>query len=56
MFCFVASCLVVGRVAERARRQPVGRAAPTDVERLYALSQEMMLYEDADGLIRDLPG
>jgi len=56
MVSFVASCLVVSRVAERARRQ--NRQAEQrreDVERLYALSQEMMLHEDAAGLVRDLP-
>jgi two-component system sensor histidine kinase KdpD len=56
MICFIACCLVVGRVAERARRQT--RAAEQrreDVERLYELSQEMMLHEDAAGLIHDLP-
>jgi two-component system sensor histidine kinase KdpD len=56
LFSFVASCVVVGRVAERARRQ--NRQAERrreDVERLYALSQEMMLHEDAAGLIRDVP-
>jgi two-component system sensor histidine kinase KdpD len=56
MLTFMASCLVVGRVAERARaqaRQAVERRE--DVERLYELSQEMMLQGDAAGLIRDLP-
>jgi two-component system sensor histidine kinase KdpD len=56
MISFLLSCLVVGRVAERARaqaRQAVERRE--DVERLYELSQEMMLREDAAGLIRDLP-
>src|ERR1700691_910045 len=56
MICFVACCLVVSRVAERARRQT--RSAEQrreDVERLYELSQEMMLHEDAAGLIHDLP-
>ena len=53
---FVASCVVVSRVAERARRQTLRPSSGSDdVERLYALSQEMMLYEDADRLIRDLP-
>lgn len=55
MFCFLVSCLVVSRVAEQARqktRQAKQRQA--DVERLYALSQEMML-QDAQGLIRELP-
>jgi two-component system sensor histidine kinase KdpD len=56
MISFLLSCAVVGRVAERARsqaRQADERRA--DVERLYELSQEMMLQEDAAGLIRDLP-
>ena len=56
MIAFLISCAVVGRVAERARsqaRQAEERRA--DVERLYELSQEMMLQEDAAGLIRDLP-
>jgi K+-sensing histidine kinase KdpD len=56
MISFLLSCLVVGRVAERARaqaRQAVERRE--DVERLYELSQEMMLQGDASGLIRDLP-
>jgi two-component system sensor histidine kinase KdpD len=56
MFSFLASCVVVERVADRARRQT--RQADQrreDVERLYELSQEMMLHEDAAGLIHDLP-
>jgi two-component system sensor histidine kinase KdpD len=56
MISFLASCAVVGRVAERARRQArKARQRSEDVERLYELSQEMMLQEDAAGLIRDLP-
>ena len=56
MLSFVACCLVVGRVAERARRQTQqAEQRREDVERLYALSQEMMLHEDAEGLIHDLP-
>ena len=56
MISFLASCVVAGRVAERARRQArQAEQRREDVERLYALSQEMMLYEDAAGLIRDLP-
>ena len=53
---FVASCIVVSRVAERARRharQADSRRAET--EQLYEFSQEMMLHEDAAGLIGDLP-
>jgi two-component system sensor histidine kinase KdpD len=56
MACFLVSCFLVGRVAERARRE--SREADrrqSDVERLYALSQEMMLCEDAEQLIRELP-
>jgi two-component system sensor histidine kinase KdpD len=56
MVTFVASCLVVSRVAEMARRQTrQAEQRRKDVERLYELSQELMLYEDAEGLIRDLP-
>jgi two-component system sensor histidine kinase KdpD len=57
MFSFVACCLVVGRVAELARRQTrQAEQRREDVERLYELSQEMMLHEEAEGLIHDLPG
>jgi two-component system sensor histidine kinase KdpD len=56
MLSFLACCLVVGRVAEQARRQ-TGKAERRreDVERLYALSQEVMLHEDPEALIHDLP-
>jgi two-component system, OmpR family, sensor histidine kinase KdpD len=56
MASFIASCLIVGRVAERARRESrEAEQRQADVERLYALSQEMMLCKDADQLIHDLP-
>jgi two-component system sensor histidine kinase KdpD len=56
LLSFVASSLVVGSVAERARRQKrQAEQRQADVERLYALSQEMMLYEDAERLLRELP-
>jgi two-component system sensor histidine kinase KdpD len=56
MLSYLACCLVVGRVAERARRQTQqAERRREDVERLYELSQEMMLHEDAQGLIHDLP-
>lgn len=56
MASFAASCVVVSRVAEAARQQSLhAEQRREDVERLYALSQEMMLYEDATALIRDLP-
>jgi two-component system sensor histidine kinase KdpD len=57
MFSFVACCLVVGRVAEMARKQTrQAEQRREDVERLYELSQQMMLHEDAEALIHDLPG
>ena len=56
MLAFVASSLVVSRVAEKARRQARNaEQRRKDVERLYELSQELMLYEDAEALIRDMP-
>ena len=56
MFSFAACSMVVGRVAEMARRQTrQAEQRREDVERLYELSQEMMLHEDAEGLIHDLP-
>jgi two-component system sensor histidine kinase KdpD len=56
MFTFAACCLLVSRVAERARRQTrQAQRRRRDLERLYELSQEMMLHEDAEGLIRELP-
>ncbi len=57
MISFLLSCVVVGRVAERARRKArQAEERHADVERLYELSQEMMLQGDAAGLIHDLPG
>lgn len=56
MLAFLASSVVVGRVAEQAKRQMLqAQQRQMDVERLYALSQEMMLYEDAARLIHALP-
>lgn len=56
MFSFLACSLVTGRVAELARRQTrKSEQRRADVERLYTLSQEMMLYENAASLVRDLP-
>jgi two-component system, OmpR family, sensor histidine kinase KdpD len=53
---FAVSSLVAGRVAERARNQKKqAEQRREDVERLYLLSQEMMLHEDSAGLIRNLP-
>lgn len=56
MFSFLVSSVVVGQLAERARRQTrQAQQRRDDVERLYTLSQEMMLHEDANRLIRELP-
>jgi two-component system, OmpR family, sensor histidine kinase KdpD len=56
MSSFVASSLAAGRVAEKARQQTrKAEQRREDVERLYTLSQEMMLHEDSAGLMRDLP-
>jgi two-component system sensor histidine kinase KdpD len=56
MLSYIACCLVVVRVAERARRQTLqAERRREDVERLYELSQEMMVHEDANGLMHELP-
>ncbi len=56
LISFLASCAVAGRLAERARRQAQdAEQRREDVERLYLLSQELMLHEDAAGLLRELP-
>ena len=48
MLTFAVCSLVAGRVAERARKQKhQAEQRREDVERLYLLSQEMMLHEDA---------
>ncbi|HZB89046.1 MAG TPA: ATP-binding protein [Terracidiphilus sp.] len=57
IFSFVACSVAAGRVAERARRQAQqAEQRRADVERLYTLSQEMMLIDDAAGLMSRLPG
>jgi two-component system sensor histidine kinase KdpD len=56
MISFLASCVVAGRLAERARRQAAqAEQRREDMERLYTLSQEMMLHEEAAVLVRELP-
>lgn len=56
MSVFVAACALVNRVAERARKQTRYSEERRDhAERLYRLSQEMMLHEDAAGLVREIP-
>jgi two-component system sensor histidine kinase KdpD len=57
MVSFALSCAVVSRLSERARQQTIqAEQRQADVGKLYALSQEMMLFEDADRLLHDLPG
>ncbi len=54
---FVASSVVAGRVSERARNQArQAEQRREEVDRLYTLSQDMILREDAATLTRDLPG
>jgi len=56
MCTFAISSLVAGRVAERARKQKEeAEERREDVERLFQISQEMILHQDAASLIRDLP-
>jgi two-component system sensor histidine kinase KdpD len=53
---FLVCSVIVSRLAARARRQTLeAEQRQQDVERLYELSQEMMLHEDAASLIHDLP-
>ncbi|MGH9562158.1 MAG: sensor histidine kinase [Terracidiphilus sp.] len=56
MASFAAGSVVVSRLAEQARRQTIeAEQRQADVGRLYTLSQEMMFFEDAARLVRDLP-
>lgn len=56
LFSFLASSIVVSRVAEMARNQALqAESRRLEVERLHELGQQMMLYEDANGLMRELP-
>jgi two-component system, OmpR family, sensor histidine kinase KdpD len=56
MGCFLLSCVVVSRIAERARREQLqAEQRQADVGRLYALSQEMMLFGDAERMVHELP-
>jgi two-component system sensor histidine kinase KdpD len=56
LISFLASSIVAGRLAERARQQArQAEQRREDVERLYMLSQEMMLHDDAAGLISEVP-
>lgn len=56
MCTFAISSLVAGRVSERARKQrDEAEQRREDVERLFQISQQMILRQDAASLIRDLP-
>lgn len=56
LFSFLASSIVVSRVAALARTQALqAELRRLEVERLHELGQQMMLYEDANGLMRELP-
>ncbi|MFC5863375.1 ATP-binding protein [Acidicapsa dinghuensis] len=56
MLVFMVACAIVNRVAEQARRQRrYSEERREHAERLYQLSQEMMLHEDAAGLVREIP-
>lgn len=53
---FLASSAAAGRMAERARNQAQNaEQRREEMERLYTLSQEMMLFDDAIALMRELP-
>lgn len=53
---FLVCSVVVSRLAARARAQTLqAEQRQRDVERLYELSQEMMLHDEAAALIHDLP-
>ena len=56
LISFMASSVVAGRLAEQARKQArQAEQRREDVERLYELSQEMMLHEDPAGLVQVVP-
>ena len=56
MLSFAVSCVIVSRLAEKARSQTFkAEQRRADVERLYTLSQEMMLHEEASRFVEDLP-
>lgn len=56
LLSFLSSSIVVSRVAEMARNQALqAESRRLEVERLHELGQQMMLYEDANGLMHELP-
>jgi two-component system sensor histidine kinase KdpD len=56
LLSFLASSAAAGRMAERAREQARNaEQRREEMERLYKLGQEMMLFDDAIGLMRELP-
>lgn len=56
LIAFLVCSGVAGRLAEQARQQArQAEQRREDVERLYELSQEMMLHEDPAGLVQVVP-
>ena len=56
LLSFVASSVIVSRVADRARKQAIqAQTRREDVERLFNLSQEMMMHDDAGHFMNHLP-
>ena len=56
LLSFIVSSAIVSRVADRARKQSVeAQTRREDVERLFSLSQEMMLHDDPGHFMNHLP-
>lgn len=56
LLSFLASSAAAGRMAERARNQTrYAELRREEMERLYTLGQEMMLFDDALALMTELP-
>ena len=56
LIAFLVCSVVAGRLAEQARQQARNaEQRREDVERLYELSQQMMLHQDPEGLVRVVP-
>jgi two-component system sensor histidine kinase KdpD len=56
LFSFLLTAVVASNLAERARREAEqSRQRRTEVERLYALSQQLLTAENAVGLLNSVP-
>jgi two-component system, OmpR family, sensor histidine kinase KdpD len=56
LLSFIASSVIVSRVANRARKQSIeAQTRREDVERLFNLSQEMLMHDDAGHFMSHLP-